>query len=586
MSVIKKLTTILTKSQRIAGFLQLVLLIIGMVLETLSVGLLIPALTMLSQGDLFIRYPSMRSILIKLGNPSQKELLIGFMIILVLVYFLKMLFLAFMSWKQSKFIFELQSYFSQKIFEGYLSQPYSFHLQKNSAILIKNATTMVSQMTGSLLYVLTSLTELFTLIGILSFLFFMEPIATTTIILFLGISSFTFQRLTSKQLLKWGKAFQFHEGMKIQHLQQGLGGVKDVKLMGREKEFIDQFAVHNFGSSKMNQRQQALQVLPRLWIELLSIIGMAGLVIVMSYNGKSLGLILTTLGLFAVAAFRMIPSLNRIMASLQSIRYTEPSVDILFQELSMINHTNKTIIKSEKPLTFKKSIQLENIYFKYDSAHKDSLRGVSLLIPCGSTVGFIGTTGAGKSTLVDIILGLLDPVKGEIKIDGLNIQNNLRSWQKLIGYVPQTIYLTDDSLRRNIAFGIPSKNIDDVAINNAIKAAQLNEFIKSLPDGLDTIVGERGVRLSGGQRQRIGIARALYHNPSVLVLDEATSSLDNKTEEDVMEAINALRGFKTIIIIAHRLSTVEYCDIIYKIEDGRIIDKGDVKKVLSEKLEK
>lgn len=581
MNIVNKLNLLLTKDQRRAGIIQLVFLFISMILETLSVGLLIPALTLLSQGDIGTRFPSIRPLLNKLGNPSQEKMLICFMLLLVAVYFFKMIFLAIMAWKQSKFIYGLQSYFSQKLFSGYLNQPYSFHLQKNSAHLIRNSTSMVSQMTGGLMAFLTSLTEFFTFMGILGFLIYMEPFGTLIIIVFLGLSAGIFQRFTSKRLLRWGQDYQYHEGMRLQHLQQGLGGVKDVKLLGRENDFIDKFYIHNQGSARVSQRQQALQLLPRLWIEMLAVMGMAGLVMIMIYRGNSLELVMTTLGLFAAAAFRMIPSLNRIMAAAQGVRYAQPAIELLYDELTVIDKLDMMDKKVQPALSFSNSIFLDNIFFKYESSPVESLKGITLSIACGSTVGFVGTTGAGKSTLVDIMLGLLTPVSGKVLIDGLDIQSNLRSWQNKIGYVPQSIYLTDDTLRNNIAFGIPNDKIDETAILKALDSAQLSGFVKTLPEGLNTIVGERGIRLSGGQRQRIGIARALYHDPTVLVLDEATSSLDNATEKSVMEAIDNLHGYKTIIIIAHRLSTVEHCDHIFKLEFGKVIAEGASAKVLN-----
>lgn len=580
MGIIKKLNLLLTKEQRRSGIMQLFYLFISMILETASIGLLIPALTIMSQGDIGSRYPSFKPLLEKLGNPSQENLLIYFMLLVVGIYFLKMIFLAIMAWKQSKFIYGLQSYFSQKLFNGYLFQPYSFHLQKNSAHLIRNATSMVAQMTGGLMALLSSLTELCTLIGILGFLIYVQPLATILIIAFLGISGGVFQRFTSKRLLHWGKAYQYHEVMRIQHLQQALGGIKDVKLLGREGEFINEFHIHNQGSATVSQRQQALQVLPRLWIELLAIIGMSGLVIIMVNRGNPLESVLTTLGLFAAAAFRMIPSLNRIMAATQSVRYAQPAIEILYDELCSIDKLPDDGRSDHGALPFKNAVSLENIYFQYETSSVESLQNINLSIPQGSTIGFVGTTGAGKSTLVDIILGLLTPVRGVVKVDGVDINTSMRSWQNKIGYVPQTIFLTDDTLRRNIAFGIAPENIDEAAIERALASAQLSDFVNSLPEKLETIVGERGVRLSGGQRQRIGIARALYHDPSVLVLDEATSSLDNATEKSVMSAINELHGYKTIIIIAHRLSTVEFCDRIFKLESGKIVDEGETKKVL------
>ena len=575
----KKIYQVLSLEQLRSSVVQVFLLIIAMFFETLSIGLLFPVLSFMSEESTFSNYPLVKSLIQQLGNPTQKQLVIGTMILLVVVYFCKMIFMALLAWRQSKFIFNVQIYFSQKLFVGYMRQPYTFHLQRNSAQLIRNVTGVVGSLTTSLTAILSLLTEFFTALGLVTLLLLAEPIGTLAIVVVLGLSGWLFQRFTRNKILQWGAALQFHEGMRIQHIQQGLGGAKDVKLMGREEDFLKQYRFHNNGIAKAGIKQQTIAAFPRLFLEMLAVLGMASLVFFMLANGKPLDSIVLVLGLFAASAFRLIPSLNRILAAFQTLRYAEPAVEAIVQEFKLIN----SIIKQKKDyaaIPFKSTLSLHQVSFKYPSADKGALHDLSISIAVGTTTGFIGTTGAGKSTLVDIILGLLTPDKGHVKIDNVDIETNLRGWQDQIGYVPQVIFLTDDSLRRNVAFGLLNEQIDEDAIWQAIRSAQLEEFVKDLPDGLDTLVGERGIRLSGGQRQRIGIARALYHNPPILVLDEATSSLDTITEKGVMEAVTSLKQSKTIIIVAHRLSTIEHCDLIFRLDKGKIIEEGNPIKML------
>ena len=323
-----------------------------------------------------------------------------------------------------------------------------------------------------------------------------------------------------------------------------------------------------------------LQALPRLWLELLAVVGLAGLVVVMLGQENTVESILPTMGVFAAAAFRLMPSVNRMLRALQSVRYSLPVINTLNNEFHNYEQYNKKS-QSHAHILYRNELKLESVGFRYEAANKKSLMNINILVKKGTSVGIIGKSGSGKSTLIDVLLGLLKPENGQVLIDGCDIQSHLRDWQDQIGYVPQSIYLTDDTLRRNIAFGIPADKIDDESVMNAVKSAQLDDFIETLPNGLDEDVGERGIRLSGGQRQRIGIARALYHNPSVLVLDEATSSLDAETEKSVMDAVRGLQGKKTIIIVAHRLTTVQHCDYIYRLEAGNVVEEGDAKSVLS-----
>lgn len=570
--------TILPSKQRRQAVALLVLMVIGALIETASVGLVIPGLALIAQVDLAENYPRLRPLLYFLGQPTQSQLIFGGMVVLFVVYFVKALFLAFLAWRQNAFIFGVRATLSQRLFAGYLRQPWSFHLQRNSAQLINILANETNQFTASALQpALLLLTEVLVLAGIFTLLIVVEPFGTLVLMGVVGFGAWSFQRMTSSHLLRWGKARQYHESQRIQHVQQGLGGAKDVKLLGREAEFLARYSTHNIGSTRVVEWQNTLQQLPRLWIEVLAVGGLAILVMVMIAQGKPPATMLPTFGLFAVAAFRVMPSAYRAIGALQSLRYARPVVDTLHQELMQLDES--LVPEKGGPVAFSKAIVLEGVSYQYPGAAAAALSDITLKILRGASIGFVGGSGAGKSTLVDLILGLLTPTTGQVRVDGVDIQTNLRGWQDQIGYVPQTVFLTDDSLRCNVAFGLSEDQIDDSAVHRALRAAQLEEFVISLPEGVQTLVGERGVRLSGGQRQRIGIARALYHDPQVLVLDEATSALDTATEEGVMAAVYSLIGEKTLIIVAHRLSTVARCDWLYRLEKGRIVDEGSFQSI-------
>lgn len=580
LSTTHKIWNMLTSAERRSAAVLLGLMLVGMVLETFGIGLMIPAIALLMQDDLAARYPAITPVLERLGNPGQKSLIVGAMLGLTGIYLVKNLFLAFLAWRQNRFTFDVQVRLSQRLFTTYLRQPYTFHLQRNSAQLMGSVTGEVAMFGGALIQVMLLLTEGLVLLGIASLLLVVEPLGAVIVVLVLGGAAWGFHRVTRARITRWGQVRQRHEGLRTQHLQQGLGGAKDVKLLGREGDFLAQYRVHNTQSARVGQLQATLQQLPRLWLEFLVMAGMAALVITMLAQGRDMASIMPTLGLFAIAAFRLMPSVNRLLGAVQSLRYSLSVINTLHEELKLAapepaaQNTNGTA-------AFQYEISLTDISYTYPSAPTPALNGLSITIQKGESVGFIGPSGSGKSTLVDVILGLLPPGAGQVAVDGQDIQQSLRAWQDQIGYVPQSIYLTDDTLRRNVAFGIPSEQIDAAAVQRAIKDAQLEEFVSSLPDGIETIVGERGIRLSGGQRQRIGIARALYHDPAVLVLDEATSALDTTTERGVMQAVTALQGSKTILIVAHRLSTVEHCDRLYRLEQGRVVEEGTPNTMLS-----
>ena len=577
-SVFAKVRDLLTATQRNNALLLLGLMLVGMVLETLGVGLVVPAIAVLMKDDLAVRYPAVAPVIAWLGYPNHKSLVIGAIVGLVGVYLFKGVFLGFLAWCQTRFAFDVQAELSHRLFAVYLHQPYTFHLQRNSAQLIRNVINEVSVFTSNLLAVLLLLTEFLVFLGLSGLLLLIEPLGMLIVVSVLGVAASTFHYLTRGRIARWGEARQHHEGLRLQHLQQGLGGVKEVKLLGRETEFLDQYQLHNLRTAHALRLQVTTQQLPRLWLELLAVVGLAVLVLSMMSQGRALEAVLPTLGLFAATAFRLMPSANRILGAVQTLRYGLPVINVLDAEFRLVAQKDAGPSLSVAP--FRATLELSRITYAYPGAVEPTLNDLSVTIHRGNSVGFIGASGAGKSTLVDIVLGLLTPDAGTVRVDGKDIRENLRDWQNQVGYVPQSIFLIDDTLRRNVAFGLFEDQIDDAAVQRAIRAAQLEEFAKSLPDGLETFVGERGVRLSGGQRQRVGIARALYHDPSVLVLDEATSALDTATERDVMRAVEALHGSKTVLIVAHRLSTVEHCDRLYSLEQGKVVEKENLERSL------
>lgn len=544
-------------------------MLVAMILEMLGVGLVVPLLAIFIQPQLLSSHPWSASLLETLGNPDQKTLLALGLGAVFLVYLFKAIFLTFQCERQTRFINDIQLRLSQRLFSTYLRQPYTFHLQRNSAQLIRSMFSDIGHFTGKCIIPgLLLSTELISFAGIGILLFLASPVATVTVIVVVGSLATVFFFQTRERILRWGKDRMYHDGLRIQHLQQGLSGAKEIKLLGREELFIDRFSEHSRAFERIIRRESLMQQMPRFWIELFGVVGIVLLVAVLVAQKRDIASIVPLLGLFGAAAFRLIPSVNRMVTAFQELNFGTAVLSALADELRLPNEKLINAGVIERPFT--RSIALERVSFRYENADRDALREVSLVIQKGDTIGFIGPSGAGKSTLVDVVLGLLKPTRGRILIDGQDIADNLRSWQNQIGYVQQTVYLTDDTLRRNIAFGLRDKDIDDEAVRQALAAAQLATFVETLPDGVETEVGERGVRLSGGQRQRIAIARALYHNPRVLVLDEATSALDTETEREVMTAVDSLHGEKTILIIAHRLSTLSSCDHVYRIVDGHL----------------
>ena len=575
INTIFQIYRILDPSARKKVVLLFVLILIGTFLEIFSIGMFVPILSSLVVSDFASTHPTIVSWLPLLGHLSQKDLIILGISSISILYFIKFIYFILLIRIQGSFVYGVQAKLSQNLFKSYIYKPYIFHLQENSAQLIRNATTEVGVYSGILSAGLNLITEALVLVGIVAVLLYVQPFSTLVIASSLFLSLYLYQYFTRGHILRWGQERQYHEGKRIQFLQQGFGGIKDSKLLGREGYFIKQYNSSTFRVADVGRKQYVLQQIPRYWLELLVMVVLSLLVLTTILQSKPFEEIIPIIGLFSIASFRMMPSSNRILNSLQRIRHGIPVISLISREINLLREGLETKeLDNDSNFNFSNYIQLEKVSFSYPSSEIQSITDINIKITKGDFVGIIGSSGAGKSTLVDIILGLLHPQIGVISVDGFNIHNNLKNWQYRIGYVPQSIYLTDDTLKRNIAFGVDDRKIDDEALKMAITSAQLLEFIDSLPKGLETIVGERGMRISGGQRQRIGIARALYHNPEVLVLDEATSSLDVATEKKIMKSINLLIGSKTIIIISHRYTTVSDCSHIYKIDKGEVVQDG------------
>ncbi len=557
-----------------------VMVIIGTVLEVLGLGLFFPILEIISNPNFLSDHPNVIRFIPFIHNYTQVELITTALLFLVVIYTVKVLYLMWLSWKKISFTLDLRTYISRKLFSKYINFPFIFHMHRNSAQLIRNVVNDTGNFSTAIGSIITLISELFVILGILILLLFVEPIGAISIITILSIFAWLFYYLLRNRILRWGELRRYHDGMRIQHVQQGLNGLKEVKIFGREENFINAFQEHNLMSASASKNQDFMRDLPRLLFELLMVFGMASLILIMISSQNSINSIVPTLGIFAISAFRLMPSMNRILSAVQEVRYTTPVIDSLFVDWFRAS----TEVKLESSVNIEKiyqEININNVDFIYPESKNKALNSLNMIINKGSSIGIIGPSGSGKSTLVNLILGLIEPRSGEIRIDGVNMHNDLRGWQDQVGYVPQDIFLTDESLRSNIAFGIPLDDINHNKIDKAITSACLLEFVDNLPDGLDTVVGERGLRLSGGQRQRIAIARALYHDPEVLILDEATSALDLDTEREVLKVVSNLHGVKTIIMIAHRHTTIEGCDVIYRIENGMMVRHGSAKEMLN-----
>ena len=572
---LRKLWALVPPNMRFQTIWQVLLMIVGSVLEMIGIALIMPIVTVITDSTNGTNNSILKPVYVRLGILKSTDIVVFVLLLLAFVFAVKSVFSVYLNWAQIDFGRRIEQDISSKLFQSFMNRPYLFHLQRNSADLIYSINSEVGQFSGAIVLILSVLSETLIVAALGVLVLYTNLWASISTLLMLLVAAIIYNRVVRRQLNSLAVTLKKESPKKIQYVSQGFGGIKDVTVLGLSESFTTQFDKQNFLLGKTASRYGLLTKVPAIWIEFVAVLGLVVTILVMLTQETDPRRIAPVLGLLTAVSFRFVPSTNRLIVATNRLRVVRPAIDSIYNEVQSSSDRAKLVHLG----AFKSQIEMRNLSFIYPNTITPSLQNTNVVVRKGETVGFIGPSGAGKSTLVDVILGLLPPTSGELLIDGIDMYKNNLEWQSTIGYVAQSIYLIDDTIRRNVAFGIAEHEIDESALERALRSAQLWDFVDGLPEKTQTIVGERGVRVSGGQRQRIGIARALYHEPQVLVLDEATSSLDIDTETEVMSAIRALHGFKTILIVAHRLSTVQHCDRVYKIEDATIVGEGTLEEL-------
>ena len=581
--ILKKLNYIMNSKQKKQYLLVTAVALVGSVWELLGVSAILPFVeAIMTPEELEGKWYYV--VLDKWFHPdSTIEIITIIGIAIILVYVLKNVYLMFSSYVQAWYSTGVQRDLSIKMNETFLRSSYLFHLNVNSSILIRTINQDVVGVFAVFFYLFRVLAEVFTIAAISIYIIYLDPMLAISLVAILG-SCMLILFFGLKKLVKtFGRIGQNCESKMLQCLTQSFTGIKEIMVMNRQKFFSESFSESCSLNARAAKRNNFLNVIPTNVYEIVCIGGLIGIVIIRLHMTEDITGFITKLAIVAVAAFRLFPAVSRLTTNLNAIMYNRPRLDSMYDMLKTIEnegtyHYSYENDEQKPDFVFEKELKIDNITWKYPAGQSAVLKNLKMTIGKGQSIALIGPSGAGKTTLADVVLGLLKPQEGKILLDGEDVYENLPGWAKIIGYVPQAVYLTDDTIRNNVAFGIYEDQIDEDKVWKALEEAQLAEFVRGLEEGLDTMVGERGVRLSGGQRQRIAIARALYENPEILVLDEATSALDTETETAVMESIDSLHGTKTMIIVAHRLTTIRNCDAIYEIKDGVAVlrDKAEV----------
>ena len=573
MNVYRRLKYMLDRKQKRKVLLLALTIFIGSLLETLGVSVIIPLISVVVSPDTILENETVKEILTRLGmnDISPTGFVLIMLIIAISVFVFKNLYLLFQAYVQTKFVAKTQNETAVKLFTEFMNRPYEYYLNAETADMVRTLHTDIPHVFELLQETLLLSSEVAVSACICIFLLVMDPLMTLGIAAVMLVMVVVILKVLKPKLGKLGSRRVELQGTTMKTMQHGLMGIKDVKVAAKENFFIREYAGDYEKLADVGCKYTVIKNMPRLIIETVCIAGMLIYMFVMVLMGVDLLDRIPLLTAFAMAAVRLMPSVNRISAHLGAIAYFEPSLNLVCDNLDVASIrqreiTDREVIKGK----YDDKIKLERVSYKYPNTERLILDSADMEIPIGSTVGVIGASGAGKTTVVDILLGLLKLSGGKITADGKDVNVSDAEWLANVGYIAQSIFMLDGSIRDNVAFGVDKDKQDEKRIWEVLKEAQLDEFVRDLPEGLDTSIGERGVRVSGGQRQRIGIARALYNDPELLVFDEATSALDNDTEAAIMGAINALKGRKTMVIIAHRLKTVENCDILYKVEKGKI----------------
>ena len=579
--IIKKILYILPRRTKIRTVELFIVILAGAFAELVGVSVILPLID-LGINPQNMPYNTYCRILMSItGWDEPKQIILALIILIAVIYVCKDVYLAWMNNVIYRFTMNLQRNTAVRLMRAYLKQPYSFFLKINTADIIRSVNDDTSGFQSTVLNLLQIASNGILCLMLMIYLFLTNPMITVIVCALVGSGFLTVYFFVNRRMRSMGKKAQQLKGRVIKTLQEAFRGIKEIKILGREDYFSEEYDRTYYQSANYDRKSNLYSLLPKYLIETIAILGiLLCLAIAVLKDGGYSGMI-GQLSVFAVAAFKLLPAVNAIYAYASTVQYRKASVDLVYRDIKEIEEKDALADRGsdgDRILDFKEALRAEDITFRYEGADKAVLKNAAAVIKKGESVGIVGKSGQGKTTFADILLGLLIPEEGKITSDGADISEYYGQWLSKIGYIPQNIFLSDATIRENIAFGVKRKDIIEENVKEAVKEAQLEEFIKTLPEGLDTSIGEAGVRLSGGQRQRIGIARALYNKPEILFFDEATSALDNDTEREVMRSIESLHGEKTMIIIAHRLTTLKHCDRILEVRDGKIIerDKNEV----------
>ena len=575
INVFKRLNYIFSKKQKVNLVILILIIIIGSGFELLGLVAIMPLVEIITNPELIKSKKEYLFFYNFFNIENEKQFIVLFLILLILIYLVKNAYLLFMYDCKNKFTYNNSRIVSMKLMRSYMGQKYEFFLTKNVSELQRNVTNDTNMLFAAVSASVELLAEITTILFMFVYLVILDKTISLGILFILLLFSFVFLRSVKNKSSRYGKLLRNATVDMNKWLRQSFEGIKEIKIANSEDYYIERTEDAYRTLSKALCRQEFIKVSPRPIFEAVCVSSLLVIVGGKIVSGVNLSYFIPVISVMAVAAFRLLPAFGRVTAHINNIIFNASAVENVFSDLKEVEKLNDAYarIENESKIVFTSEINVKNIVFSYLETNRPVINNLSLDIKKNTAVAFIGSTGSGKTTLADIILGLLEPQEGQILVDGMAINSNPLSWHNLVGYIPQNIYLIDDTIRNNVVFGIPESEETEENIWKALESAQLSEFVRELDHGLDTVVGERGVRLSGGQRQRIGIARALFLNPEILILDEATSALDNETESAVMTAIEQLKGNRTLIIIAHRLSTIKNCDVIYEIKDGKAYKK-------------
>ena len=579
LKILRKMNVLLDGRQKRAMVALIIMMLVGGALESLGVSMLVPIVTVVMDPEAVSESDFLSSIYETLGMESNAQFAMFLLLSFVGMTIVKNVYLFFQQKAQLKFVYTNQFATSRRMMINFMQRPYEYYLNADTSVIQRNITSDVNNMYGLILSCLQLFSECIVFACLVVALFlYSDRMMIMLVAALMVILLFVIKKVLKPIMIRAGQDNQdFYSGL-YKWIEQSVMGIKEIKIGCKENYFINEYAKCGEGYVNSVQKYNLFNATPRLLIETVCIAGMVGYFVLIIGQGAQVKDLLPQLSALGVAAMRLLPSVNRINNYQTSISYFEPFFMGVSDNLQEEIHDGKMTYDAEvyrkkqsiEKLPLKKNIRLEDITYKYPNTEKLIFDHAQMEIPIGSSVGIVGVTGSGKTTIVDVLLGLLQMEGGRILADGVDVSGHYEAWLKNIGYIPQTIFMIDDSIRKNVAFGVPEEEIDEKKVWRALEEAALDDFVRSLPDGVETGIGERGIRISGGQRQRISIARALYEDPEVLVLDEATSALDNDTEAAIMDSINRLHGKKTLVIIAHRLQTIEKCDMVYRVADGRI----------------